>query len=92
MRVSNMKIVEVYKNSGTSQTTGKEWHSTELLLSNNDEMFETRMLVRLMPKCAETFNFRKGDVVDIDILHEVREYNSRFYNQISAWRVTPSVF
>ena len=87
MRVSNMKIVEVYRNSGTSQRTGEEWHSTELLLSNSDEIYETRMLVRLMPKCAETFTGRKGDTIDLDILHEVREYNSRFYNQISAWRV-----
>ncbi len=87
-----MKIVEVYKNSGTSQRTGEEWHSTEILLSNNDEMIESRMLVRLMPKCAEAFDFKKGDVIDLDILHEVREYNSRFYNQISAWRVEQSPF
>jgi len=92
MHVSKMKIVEVYKNSGTSQRTGEEWHSTEILLSNNDEMIESRMLVRLMPKCAEAFDFKKGDVIDLDILHEVREYNSRFYNQISAWRVEQSPF
>lgn len=90
MKATNYKIMEVYKTSGTSQRTGEPWSSTEILVSNNDEMIENRMLVRLTQKCAECFNLKKGDIVDLDIIHDTREYNGSFYNRISAWRVTAS--
>ena len=73
---------------GTSQN-GKEWASIYFVITNDQDRYPSSICLRifgedrineLAPKVGENV------ITDFDI--DAHEYNGRWYNQLTAWRIT----
>ena len=73
--------------TGTSARTGNQWQSQEFIL----EYFETpsqrwadKVLLKLFGEQVERMQLKEGDILEVGFGHQVREYNGRYYNELTV--------
>lgn len=74
--------------SGVSQSTGNPWEIAEYVAEQTDAQYPRKMLFQISgPDRIKNINLQEGEVVDIHFDVDAREYNGRYYNTITAFRV-----
>lgn len=74
--------------SGVSQSTGNPWEIAEYVAEQTDAQYPRKMLFQISgPARIKNINLQEGEVVDIYFDVDAREYNGRYYNTITAFRV-----
>lgn len=74
--------------SGVSQSTGNPWEIAEYVAEQTDEQYPKKMLFQISgPDRIKNINLQEGEMVDIHFDVDAREYNGRYYNTITAFRV-----
>lgn len=74
--------------SGVSQSTGNPWEIAEYVAEQTDTQYPKKMLFQISgPDRIKNINLQEGEVVDIHFDVDAREYNGRYYNTITAFRV-----
>lgn len=88
MEITGKIIVACEPRGGVSQRTGNSWKSQEFVLETM-EQYPRKCMFRVFgeDKLRE-MNIQVGEVLTVSFDVDAREYNGRWYNDISAWRVT----
>lgn len=74
--------------SGVSQSTGNPWEIAEYVVEQTDAQYPKKMLFQVSgPDRIKNINLQEGEMVDIHFDVDAREYNGRYYNTITAFRV-----
>ena len=72
--------------SGVSQASGREWKKQEYVLETGDQ-YPRKVCFQLFGDRVDQFPVAVGDEVVVSIDIESREYNGRWYTNISAWKI-----
>lgn len=71
--------------SGVSQSSGREWKKQEYILETA-EQYPRKVCFQFFGDKVDQFPLAVGDEVVVSIDIESREYNGRWYTNISAWK------
>lgn len=87
MEITGKIIAVLPKQSGTSQRTGSTWASQEYVIETHDQ-YPRKCCFRIFgeDKIAN-MNIQAGEELTVSFDINAREYNGRWYNDISAWKV-----
>lgn len=73
---------------GTSQN-GKEWASIDFVITNDQDRYPRSICLRIFGEDRiNELAPKVGENVTADFDIDAHEYNGRWYNQLTAWRIT----
>ena len=73
---------------GTSQN-GKEWASLDFVITNDQDRYPSSICLRIFGEDRiNELAPNVGENVTADFDIDAHEYNCRWYNQLTAWRIT----
>ena len=72
--------------SGVSQSSGREWKKQEYVLETNDQ-YPRKICFQLFGDKVDQYPVNVGDDVVVSVDIDSREYNGRWYTNISAWKI-----
>ncbi|WP_455499129.1 DUF3127 domain-containing protein [Coprobacter sp.] len=72
--------------SGISQASGREWKKQEYVLETGDQ-YPRKVCFQLFGDRVDQFPMTVGEEVIVSFDIESREYNGRWYTNVSAWKV-----
>ena len=85
MEVTGKIIHKLELQSGTSKA-GNAWRKQEYVLETGDQ-YPRKVCFQLFGDRVDQFPVAVGDEVVVSIDIESREYNGRWYTNISAWKI-----
>ena len=79
------KIIQVMEEQSGESAKGP-WRKQEYILETDDQYPKQVCFIAWSEKIDE-FAIKKGEIVDVSIDLESREYNGRWYTDVKAWKV-----
>lgn len=74
--------------SGVSKSTGNSWEIAEYVIEETDGQYPKKMVFSISgPDRIKNINLQVGEIVEAHFDIDAREYNGRWYNSISAFRI-----
>lgn len=87
MEIEGKIIVVLPEQSGTSARTGNPWKSQEFVIETH-EQYPRKCCFRVFgADRLATMNIQSGEELRVSIDIDAHEYNGRWFNNISAWKV-----
>lgn len=72
--------------SGTSKA-GNEWQKLDVIITQSDEYSKEVCITAFGNKAIESVKrFNEGDSVEVSVNVESREYNGKYYTNITGWK------
>ena len=73
--------------SGTGKN-GKDWKKSEFILETTDQ-YPKKIKVSIMkPELIDQFGkLHGGDTIEVSFNLESREYNTKWYTEVTAWKI-----
>lgn len=85
MEVTGKIIFVLPEQSGTSRA-GKPWKKREYVLETTDGSFPQKIHFNFFGDRADQFQLKEGQTVKLSFDINSREFNGRWYTDISGWR------
>lgn len=85
-----LKITKILEQRSGVSKAGNNWVVQEFVTEETEGNYPKTIAMQVFgaDKVNDfTANYAVGDIVDIDFDIESREYNGRYYTQVSAWRI-----
>lgn len=74
--------------SGVSKSTGNSWEIAEYVIEETDVQYPKKMVFSISgPDRIKNINLQVGEIVEAHFDIDAREYNGRWFNSISAFRI-----
>lgn len=74
--------------SGVSKSTGNSWEIAEYVIEETEGQYPKKMVFSISgPDRIKNINLQVGEIVEVHFDIDAREYNGRWFNSISAFRV-----
>lgn len=89
MDIEGMIILELPEQGGVSKNTGKEWKKKEWVLETNGQYPRKVKFTVFGERRIAELNFEMGKSYRISVDVESREYQGRWYTDISAYAAVP---
>ncbi len=90
MEITGKIIAALEPRGGVSQRTGNTWKSQEFVIETH-EQYPKHCVFRVFGEDRlNQFNIQVGQELTVSFDIDAHEYNGRWYNDISAWRVAPA--
>ena len=87
MEIEGRVIVVCPEQSGVSKSTGNPWKSQEYVIETHDQ-YPRKCCFRVFgSERIAAMNIQVGEELRVSFDVDAREYQGRWYNTISAWRV-----
>lgn len=87
MEISGKIIAALEPRGGVSQRTGNSWKSQEFVIETQ-EQYPKHCVFRVFGEDRlRDFNLKVGEEVIVSFDIDAHEYQGRWYNDVSAWRV-----
>ena len=87
MEISGKIIAALEPRGGVSQRTGNTWKSQEFVIETH-EQYPKRCVFRVFGEDRlRDFNIQVGEELTVSFDIDAHEYQGRWFNDISAWRV-----
>lgn len=87
MEITGKIIAALEPKSGTSSRTGNTWMSQEYVIETHDQ-YPRRCCFRVFgEEKIKNMNIQVGEELTVSFDIDAREYQGRWYNDISAWKV-----
>lgn len=86
MEIKGKIIVVLPERGGVSQA-GKEWMTQEYVLETEDRYPRKMSFSVFGAERIAQFNIQLGEVLTVKFEIDCKEYNGRWYNSITAWKV-----
>jgi hypothetical protein len=81
------KIITILPETGGQSQAGKAWTKQEFIIETNDQ-YPKKICISLMgDKINELRKYAVGTEVKVSLNIESREYNGKWYTNVSAWRI-----
>lgn len=78
------KVIYVGEPKSGVSKTGKEWTSVSIVVENNEEKFTQSAVFDLF---NQQMNCQVGDQVQVSFDFRAREWNGKWFNSLSAFKV-----
>lgn len=88
MEIAGKIILALPEVSGVSKA-GKAWKKCEYVLETQDSNYPQKVFFNFFGDKADQYKLEVGQVVKISFDINSREFNGRWYTDISAWRAEP---
>ena len=82
----NGKIVELLPVK-SGQSANGEWRKQEYILET-DGQYPKKICFMAWGDKIDQFNIKQGEMVEVSVDLESREYNGRWYTDVKAWKVS----
>lgn len=87
MEIEGKIIAVLPKQEGTSARTGNHWASQEYVLETHDQ-YPRKCCFRIFGEDRiNAMNIQAGEELRVSFDIDAREYNGRYFNTLTAWRV-----
>ena len=87
MEIEGKIIAVLPARSGVSQRTGNEWKSQEYVIETHDQ-YPRKCCFRIFGSDKiDSMNIQAGEELRVSFDIDANEYQGRWYNNISAWKV-----
>lgn len=87
MEIEGRIINVLQKQEGTSSRTGNHWASQEYVIETHDQ-YPRKCCFRVFGEDRiNAMNIQVGEEVRVSFDVDAREYNGRWYNTLTAWKV-----
>ncbi len=91
MEIEGKIIAVLPPRGGTSARTGSTWKSQEFVIETFDN-YPRKCVFRIFGEDRlNQMNVQLGEVLRVSLDIDAHEYNGRWYNDVSAWRVDRNV-
>lgn len=88
MEITGKIIAALEARGGVSQRTGNTWKSQEFVLETHDQ-YPRHCVFRVFGEDRlRDFNIQVGEELTVSFDIDAHEYQGRWYNDVSAWRVS----
>ncbi len=87
MEIEGKIIAVLPARGGTSARTGAAWKSQEFVIETFDQYPRKCMFRVFGEDRLNQMNIQLGEVLRVSFDIDAHEYNGRWYNDVSAWRV-----
>ena len=88
MKITGKLTKKLNKVSGTSKT-GKDWEKQEFILETNAEYNSEICVATFGETMQELQNIKEGTELEINLNISSKEFNGKYYHNITAWKITP---
>ena len=90
MEITGKIIKALEMRGGTSARTGNAWKSQEFVIETADN-YPRKCVFRVFGEDRlNNFNIKEGETLTVSLDIDAHEYNGRWFNDISAWKVDRS--
>jgi hypothetical protein len=72
--------------SGVSKTKGTPWKKQEFVIETEGQ-YPKKVAFSMMNDKIDNANIQMGQTIEIEVDAQSREYNGRWYTELTAWRV-----
>ena len=87
MDISGKIIKALEVRSGVSQRTGNKWMSQQFVIETHDQYPRHCVFSVFGEERLKQFDIKVGEELLVSFDIDAREYQGRWYNDITAWRV-----
>lgn len=88
MEITGKIIAALEPREGVSKRTGNNWKSQEFVIETTDGQFPRHCVFRVFGEDRlRQFNIQVGQMLTVSFDIDAHEYQGRWFNDISAWRV-----
>ena len=87
MEISGKIITALEKRSGTSARTGNKWMSQQFVIETHEQYPKHCVFNVFGEDRLKQFNIQVGEELTVSFDIDAHEYQGRWFNDISAWRV-----
>ena len=88
MEITGKIIAALEPREGVSKRTGNNWKSQEFVIETADGQFPRHCVFRVFGEDRlRQFNIQVGQELTVSFDIDAHEYQGRWFNDISAWRV-----
>lgn len=91
MEISGKIIKALEVRSGISQRTGNKWMSQQFVIETHEQYPKHCVFSVFGEDRLKQFDIKVGEEITVSFDIDAREYQGRWYNDISAWRVQRGV-
>lgn len=89
MEITGKIIAVLPEKSGVSKSSGNQWKSQEFVIETNEQPTK-RMVFRVFgEERLQHFDIKAGDEKRVCFDISAREWDGRWFNDVSAWNVEP---
>ena len=81
------KIIQIMNETSGQSKTGNTWTKQEFVIETYDKFPRKVMMSVMGDKVQELKRFKTGDEIKASLNIESREYNSRWYTDVRAWKI-----
>lgn len=72
--------------SGVSKSTNKEWKRATIVVQYGEGQYPKNVAVSNMKNAEEFASLKEGEVVNLHIDVDSREFNGRWYTSVNCWK------
>lgn len=87
MEIEGKVIVVLPEQSGVSARTGNAWKSQEFVIETHEQYPRKCCFKVFGADRLATMNIQSGEELRVSVDIDAHEYNGRWFNNISAWKV-----
>lgn len=81
------KIISVMDERSGISKNGSAWRQREYVLQEQKDKYPQRCIFRVKGENIEKFSLNTGDVVTAYLDIDAHEFQGRWYNEVTAWKV-----
>jgi hypothetical protein len=81
------RVVQLLEAQQGTSSNG-EWKKQEFILETNDEYPRSISIIGFKEMADKVSKLNVGDNVEVSVNIESREYNSRWYTDVKAWKIS----
>ncbi len=72
--------------SGVGKNSGKQWQKQEYVIQT-DGQYPKKVAFSLLNDKIQQANIQMGQTIEVEVDAQSREYNGKWYTELTAWRV-----
>lgn len=88
MKITGKLKTKLNKVSGTSKS-GKDWEKQDFVLETNADYNSEICVAAFGETMKELQNIKEGDNLEVNLNISSKEFNGKYYHNITAWKITP---
>ena len=86
MQLEKVRVVQVMP-VVTGQGRNGEWRKQEIIVETTNSQYPKKVCISVWGDKINPSLMQEGNVLNIDFDVESREYNSRWYTDVKAWKI-----
>ena len=87
LKINGIVIAILPETSGTSESSGKAWTKRDFVIQETESNYPKKVAFTVFNKPEMVSELRVDDEVEVGFNVESREYNGKYFSNITAWKV-----